>query len=231
VKPQQFAALAGSLLVMALILLFAGRPAPAKDQGAVKPPRTITVSGDGEVRAKPDQVTLTFGVSTWTQGASAAEAEASHLASVDRLTSAIERADVEPGAIEAQVPAVQPLTRQDYAGKTYLAGYQAVSRVIVTLDAIQKADRVIAASLANGATSLESAVYGLRNPEDARREAVNAAIANARQRAAAIASAQDNSLGDLLSVEVIEEEAPTAPSAATGGPLLFRVRVKATFQF
>lgn len=230
-KPQHFAVLAGSLLVMALILLVAERPAPGKDQAAKAPPRTVTVMGEGEVRARPDQVTLTFGISTWTHGASAAEAEALNLASVMKLTESIQQAGVDAEAIATERPKVTPLTRQDYAGKTYLTGFESVSRVTVTVTDLDRADAVIAAGLANGATSLESAVYGLANPAETRQKALQAAIDNAREQAAAIVTHQDKNLGDLLAVEVLEEEAPAAQAGSTPGALRFKVRVKATYQF
>lgn len=216
---------------MALILLFAGRPIPGKDQAADKLPRTVTVMGEGEIRARPDQVTLTFGVTTWTQGASAAEAEALNLASLGRLTDRIETAGVADDAIAASHPVVTPLTRQDYAGKTYLTGYQAASQVVVTVTALNKADSVMALGLANGATSLDSILYGLDEPNETRQRAVAAAIENALIQASAIATGQGRTLGELLSVEVIQEEAPTARSASSPGALLYRVKVKATYSF
>lgn len=216
---------------MALILLVAGRPTPTEDQAAETAPRIVTVTGEGEMRATPDQVSLTFGVSTWTQGASAAEAEALNLASRNRLIEAVKRTGVDPSGIDAADSLVAPLTRQDYAGKTYLTGYEAVSRVRVVVSAIQKADAVMAAGLANGATSLDEVRYGLGNPDGVRQKAVRAAIDNARDRAAAIVQGEDRPLGTLLSVEVLEEESPTAESAVTPGSLLFRVRVRASYNF
>lgn len=230
-KPQHFAALVSLLVAVALILLLAGRPAPEKEQAADTLPRTVTVMGEGETRARPDQVTLTFGVSTWTQGASAAEAEASNLASRERLTDTLIRMGVVSHEIDAGHPTVAPLTRQDYAGKTYLTGYEASSHVVVTLTALHKAEAVIAAGLANGATGLESVVYGLQSPDGMRQRAVQAALENAVEHASAIVGAQDRTLGELVAVELIQEESPTARTAASPGDLLFRVRVKATYRF
>lgn len=212
---------------MALILLFAGRPDPGTEPPADSPPRTVTVMGEGEKRVKPDQVTLTFGIAAWTQGASAAEAEALALASVLTLTEAVQRAGVEAGSVQAAQPLVTPLTRQDYAGKTYMTGFQSAAQVVVRVTNLARADAVIAAGLANGATSLDSVVYGLAEPEAARREAVQAAIANARERAADIVTSQDRTLGEMLSVEVVQEEL----QGTTPGSQTVRARVVATFGY
>lgn len=229
-KPQHFAVLAGSLLVTVLILLLAGRTPGLQGQAAVTPPRTVTVMGESEVQARPDQVTLTFGISAWTQGASAAEAEALNLASMLKLREAIGRAGVTDEHMQSEHPVVAPLTRQDYAGKTYLTGYESVSRVVVTVTNLTRTDAIIAAGLANGATALESAVYGVASPEAVKRQAVQNAIGNARERAIAIASTHDRTLGDLLAVEVLDDDTPT-PEATTPGGLRYRVRVRAMYGF
>ncbi len=228
-KPQYFAAVAGTLLVVALILLFAGRSLPGDGQVADSPPRLITALGEGEIQVKPDQVTLTFGVATWTQGASAVEAEALNGASVRRLRETL----ISAGASEAQIETgrltVVPLTRQDYAGKTYLAGFAAQNRVTVTLPPGPRVDTLIAAGLANGATSLEETVYRVLDPEAAMQEALGAAIANAGRQAQAIAGSQDRTLGELMSVEVLAEE--RVEQAPVPGDLLFRVQVRLTYRF
>jgi len=231
VKPQYFAALVSALALMALILLLPGRPFPGASQTEAIPPRLVTVLGEGEVRAKPDQVTLTFGVTTWTQGASAAEAEALNAASVDRLQDALQSAGADAAQIEARHPAVRPLTRQDYAGKTYLTGYEVTSDVVVTLTNLQRTDAVVAAGLANGATELTAAAYGLRDPADVRERALQAATANARGRAAAAVQTQNRSLGDMVGVEMVAEEAPAADSVASPAALVYRVQVRGTFEY
>lgn len=183
------------------------------------------------MRTKPDQVTLTFGVSTWTQGASAAEAEALNLASRDRLIDTLKRSGADDAKIDAAHPQVTPLTRQDYAGKTYLTGFEAVTRVVVRVTAVGRADALIASGLANGATSLEAVVYGLTNPETASQKAVQAAMENAQERASAILGAQDQPLGDLVSIEILQEESHTPETKTSPGALLFRAKVKATYKF
>lgn len=229
-KPQHFAALAGALALAVLVLLFTGRSAVGPDRAA-QPPRLVTVFGEGEVRTKPDQVILTFDVSSWTQGASAAEAEALNLASVGRLRSAVESAGADLALVDAARPVVVPLTRQDYAGKTYMTGYQATSTVVVTLTNLQRADAVIAAGLGNGATGLTSAVYGLRDVTEVRQRALQAATTNARDRATAAMEGQNRSLGEMVELEVLVDEGPAAGTVSSANSLVYRVRVKATYEY
>jgi len=229
VKPQQFAVLAGTLLVVALILLFAGRTSPEEGQAADTPPRLITALGEGEIQVKPEQVSLTFGVTSWTQGASAVEVEALNVASVNRLRETL----ISTGLTEAQVETgqilVTPLTRQDYAGKTYLAGFTAENWVRVTVPPGPRVDTLTAAGLANGATSLADTTYRALDLGEARQQALTAAVASATRQAEAIAAAQDRSLGELVSVEVLAEE--RADEAAVPGDLRVRLQVRVTYRF
>lgn len=228
-KPQHFAAAIGGLLLLALVLLVTGRPmGKSADQAAQAP--TVTVVGEGEVRTKPDLVAFTFGVANWTGGASAAEAEALNSASVRRLKEVLVSAGVEEGRIETLATSVSPSTRQDYAGKTYLTGFEAQTRINATLRSLAKAEAVVAAGLGNGATSLESTRYGLENPDDARQKATSAALENARTQAVAIAQSQGARLGSLRSVEVLLEEASPG-DGGTASTIIYRVRVRATYSF
>nr|WP_280953611.1 SIMPL domain-containing protein [Symbiobacterium terraclitae] len=187
--------------------------------------------GQGEVRVKPDQVTLYFSVTTWKQGASAAEAEALHDASVARLQEALQGAGADAAAVAIHAPKVRPLTRQDVAGVVHLTGYEVSTRVEVTLTNLQRMDGVVDAALAGGATELADVAYGLRDAADARQRALQAAVTDARSKALACAQGQNRSLGDLVAVEVVAEEAPVAGSRSSPTALVYRVEVRGTFEY
>ena len=72
VLPPLFAA---TLLIGAVALIASGTGRGAQAADSANPPRTIVVSGDGDVSAKPDQARLSAGVVT--QGQSAEDAEQS----------------------------------------------------------------------------------------------------------------------------------------------------------
>lgn len=230
-KPQQFAALVVGLALMALILLLPGRPVPVVSQAEPPQPRTVTVLGQGEVRVKPDQATLYFGVTTWKEGASAAEAEALNAASVAQLQEALLGAGADAAAMVIHAPTVRPLTRQDALGRTLLTGYEVTTRVGVTLTNLQRVDGLVDAALAGGATELAEVTYGLRDAAETRQRALQAAVADARSRALALAQSQNRSLGDLVVVEVVAEEAPEAGSRSSPAALLYRVEVRGTFEY
>jgi uncharacterized protein YggE len=227
-KPQHFAVLAGSLLLIALVLIVTGRPqADPAPTAAVQPAaHVITVAGDGEVRVRPDLATISFGVLT--NGASAAEAEALNVASVQRVRDALVAAGVDEHGLDITRKTLNATTFQDFAGATRVAGYQAQYRISGSVKNPAKVQAVVDAALAAGATSLEGVVYTLESPEASRQAATQAALDSARARATALVRAEGGRLGDMTAMEVIQVEAPPAdvPTAA-----IFRARVRASFGY
>ncbi|HLN64637.1 MAG TPA: SIMPL domain-containing protein [Symbiobacteriaceae bacterium] len=228
-KPQHFAALVGALLVAAAILLFAGRPDSGKaDSAAVTPPpRLVTVTGEGEVRVKPDLVLVTFGYIT--HRASAAEAEALTVASAGQIAAALTQAGADETRTEVSHLTLTTDTYQDFTGTTRISGFKASVTVQAALKNPAKVSDLLTAGLAAGATSVENVVYTIENAESSKQAAMRAALENARQRAAVITKAEGEALGALQSVEVLTEEAP--PAATSPGALTFKSSVKAVFQY
>jgi len=217
---------AGVLALAAIALMF---PGGTSQRGrVVEPSRTVTVTGEGEVRVRPDLAQLTFGVIT--HGASATEAEALVLASARQIQTALVQAGADDQTVEPSHAAVVTNTYQDYTGVVRIGSFQGRSAVRGTVRTLSKVQASIDAGLAAGATSLESVVYLLENPEPAKESAMKAALENARERASVIVRSDGERLGPLKSMEVLLEEAPPTAGASPGS-LLFRAKVKATFEY
>lgn len=225
-KPQQFGVAAGALLVLAVLLIITVKPpgvaAPLKPSE-----RTITVIGEGEVRSKPNQVIVTVGILT--HGASASEVEASLLASVARVKSALAIVGLAEGEMTVSDPELVPTTQQSAAGAPTISGYRSQVRLTATTGQIGRAQAIVDAALAVGATSVEGIRYALADPETALQQAAALALDNARKRAQALARASGNSIGELLSVEVLDQ--PDGPLGGdTPGNLIYQVRVRAKYE-
>lgn len=227
-KPQHFAVLAGTLLLAALILLVTGRPQQAAGTANTLPPRLVSVVGEGEVRVKPDLVHLNFGVMT--HGASAKEAEALNLASVNRVRAALVEAGLDDATLDTSLHDVTTESYQDYAGATRIGGFAARSLISGVLRSPGKTQAAIEAALGAGATSVEEITYDLASPDEVRRQAMTKALENARIRAGALANADGQTLGDVRQMEVLPEEKGHTPGGAANG-LVFRTRLKVTFQY
>ena len=226
-KPQHFAVLAGSLLLVAVVLMITGRPTPSTP-AVTALDHLVTVIGEGEVRVHPDQVVLTFGVVT--PGPSGREAEALNVASVKRVRAALVAAGLDEDQVETSRREVVPDSYQDYAGLTHVTGFQARARITALLRVPSKVDAAVDAALGAGATSMDGIAYGVAGMEAARQSALAKALENARQRAAVVASADGGSLGDLKHSEVLADETGSLP-VASSTVISVKVRVKATFGY
>lgn len=227
-KPQHFAALAGFLLLAAVVLTLTARPLDRSGAlVAQTPARSVTVTGEGEVRVKPDTMLVTFGVTL--HRASAVDAEKQALEAMSQIQTALARTEAEEDRTEMSAVILTPDTYQDFSGTVRISGFQARGTVQGTVQHLTRAQEVLDAGLGAGATSVESVQYILADPESSRQAAMKAALENARARAGAMVRAEGEKLGELRTMEVLLDEAPTG--AATPGGLVFRARVKATFEY
>lgn len=227
-KPQHFAALAGILLVIAVVLIATGKPAPGLPDGTAQSPEHIaTVIGEGEIKVKPDRAILTFGITTY--GASAADAEASNVASVRAVRDALIAGGVAEADVDVTGATLGQVTYQDFIGKVQVSGYKAYGRVTATIGNPARVQPLVNSALNAGATTLEGVGYAVEDPEPVRQQAAAKALENAAVRARALVRVEGAGLGELRSVEVLTQEGPD--ESASAGGLIYRAKVKATFEF
>lgn len=179
-----------AVLLAAVALAGVLRPEGA---GAVEPKEgTITVTGSGSVTATPDRARLSFGVES--QGANARAALAANATEVRRVLEALRRAGARDVATEAVM--VSPRYRDDAAE---IAGYTAVNTVSVTIG-VDRAGALIDAAVAAGANQVYGPSLSSADASRLSREALRAAVEDARSRAAALAAAAGASVGRVVSI-------------------------------
>ncbi|MGE5674422.1 MAG: SIMPL domain-containing protein [Mycobacterium leprae] len=228
-KPQHFAIVTGVLLVAAVALI-AGKPqqTASTQAQAAAPVRTITVIGEAEVQAKPDQALVTIGI--WTGGASASDAEALNRAFVKQVEAAMVAAGADSDQFEATKDGLSATTQQDYSGTSHIAGYESRTTVRALVRNLSKSQAVVDAALAAGATSLQGVSYRLENPEQAKQTAAKQALDSAKARATALLKSQGEKIGDLTAIEVLPTDSPPNVLTSPAG-MLFKAQVKATFTY
>jgi uncharacterized protein YggE len=226
-------ALAAALLGAALL----GAPAAAQGiasrgmAGTAPPPEradrldhlekapNLVVAGRGEARVAPDEATVRLG--TLAQAATAGAAQQQVNRTVAAVLAAVRTLGVRQEQIQTSelslVPVfsqrpVQPLP-QGGAGEgreaPQIVGYQASNSVAIRLDKLEQVGPVIDAGLGGGANRLEGVTFGLHHDEAARQAALRDAVAQARGKAAVLASAMHVRLAEVL--EVQEEGAAPPP--------------------
>lgn len=159
---------------------------------------TVTASGEGKQVAAPDQAEMSFGVTA--QGTNAEETLAEASKKADAIVAAIKETGVAEEDIQTAGVSLNP--EYDYkSGKVpRIIGYQASVQVRVTVNDIAKVGDVINAASAAGATDMSGPSFTLSEDSEARNAAIEKAVADAKVRAEAMATAAGKSVGEVISL-------------------------------
>lgn len=236
-KPQTFAAISGLLLAVAALLLLAGKPqAPPSAPPLPVGTRLIRVTGEGEVRVKPDIAYISFGIRS--EGASAAEVEALNVASANSIVaSLIDKFQMAPDDVKIARLVLEQVMGQESGGVPRVTGYKVATEGLVVVRNPRQVPAVLDRLVQAGATTIHQVSYALADPEKARQTAMERAMANAEERAAALATAGKVSLLELYAATAYfdSEESPAGlalppgPVSKVSTEVVIRVRVQADF--
>ena len=195
-----------SVVVGASMLLLVEQPGPAQIPGSQPRPAEIMTTGRGEVSMTPDRATVM--VSVETRAPSAAAAASANSARMTSVLQALRGAGLAAADITtsgysvaqdprnfrvapaAPVPGIQALPVEFLARNTVRA----------TVRRIDDVGKVIDAALTGGATSVASVQMIAPNTDEARRNALAQAVAQAQRDAETLARAAGGSLGRLISM-------------------------------
>ena len=162
------------------------------------PTRTVTVSGEGTARAAPDEATVRFSIVTEAETAEAAR-EQNAEASSNALNAARELVPEENVRLETL--RLQP--RYDYdqdEGERRLVGYEAMRTAVVEVDDLEVLPRLVALVVERGANRLEGIQYDLSDRAPVRREALQEAATDARDKAQVLAQSLGVAVGEVVQI-------------------------------
>jgi uncharacterized protein YggE len=186
-------------LGLALIALLAS-PAAAD-------PRTITMSGHGEVKAVPDQAQISAGVTT--NAPTAAAALAANSSRMQSVFATLRKMGVPEKNIQTTNFYISPqYTNGENNAPRRLTGYQVSNDVTVRLEDVAKLGSALDALVAAGANQMNGISFSIQNPAPALEKARADAVADARTRAETYAKAAGVNLGTILSISEGGGEAP-----------------------
>ncbi|HEY3638395.1 MAG TPA: SIMPL domain-containing protein [Rhizomicrobium sp.] len=171
-------------------------------------PRTITVTGEGEAKAAPDQAQLSAGVVTTAR--KAADALAANTQAMNQVFAALNRLGIPDKSIQTSGFSVEPQYAGDRNGNPAqrITGYQVSNEVMVTVDDMGRLGAALDALVASGANSLGNMSFTIRDPKPLLAEARAAAMKDAIARAQTYATAAGLSLGPVLAVSEGGTEMP-----------------------
>jgi uncharacterized protein len=184
-----------ALAVVAAVTRAGDAPAAAGDLAD-----GITVQGSGTVSTTPDRAQLSFGVET--RAATAKAALNGNAAEMRKVIAAIKAG----GATEVQTQSVS--LQPQYAESGAVQGYLAQNTVSATIRELGTAGAVIDAAVDAGANQIYGPSLSRGDQTELYRQALRAAVADARSRAQALAAAANLSLGRVTQIL----ESGSAPS-------------------
>jgi uncharacterized protein YggE len=161
------------------------------------PPRSISVSGNAEVRVTPDEVILSVGVETDSKDIAVARSE--NDARVRAISQAVQAQGVPANLVRTDYLNLEPRYR-NYPTREDFLGYFARRSLVITIRDISKFESILTAAIGAGANYVHGVDFRtteLRKHRDAaRRLALNAA----REKAEAMAGTFNVALGEPMSI-------------------------------
>ena len=163
---------------------------------AAAPPlqRGIVVNGTGSVSARPDRAVVSAGVQK--RATSAQEAHDATSQAMQGVIGAIKGLGISEQAIRTGGVSLYPMSDD----KNTITGYVATNTVTVTLDNVDQAGPVLDAAVKAGANTADNVQFTLKDPSALRHQALSAAVADARAKAAVLAEAAGVTLPSLESI-------------------------------
>lgn len=164
---------------------------------AEAPQRSITVSGEATVTAKPDIATVNISVETSSPNAKAAARENANTMSAVR--SAVIAAGADAAGIETNNYNLYP--EQVYKdGEPKIKGYKCDNSMKVTVRNLSLTGSVMDAAVKAGANRIDSVDFRVSNPESFKNQALRQATADAYQKAKVIAAALGRNIINVYGV-------------------------------
>ena len=161
----------------------------------------ISVTGTGKATSKPDVAQLTLGVSVL--GDTVQQARDRAASSLDAMLRSLKSNGVADKDIQTQQFNINP--EYDYNNnnnRPTLRGFRINNVVTATVRDINKTSKVVDDAVTSGGddTQIQQIAFTIDKPDDLKRQAREAAVADARAKADTLAKAAGVSVGDAITI-------------------------------
>jgi uncharacterized protein YggE len=202
---MMFAKIVAAGIAAVLVAAFAGVGRPEQARGTPEQERSVTVTGTGTVSVVPTRAHFSFGVES--RGTSAAGALSANAAATRKVIDALKAAGIDAGDIQTEQVSLSTLYSDD--GRS-ITGYAASNSVGVVVRRLGQAGRLVDEAVAAGANNVSGPSLDTGDRADLYREALAAAVADARAKAETVARESGLTLGRAT---IVQEGVPEAPDS------------------
>jgi uncharacterized protein YggE len=201
----------GFVLLAAGLVAWGGRAFAQTPQPAAQPaPRTLSVTGRGEVLLTPDIAQISIGVRT--ESEDVAEAMASNTSQVQEVIDVLVAQGVSERDIQTNNFSIYPQQQYDEKGQVIATAFIVENTVNVTVRDLESLGALLDAAVTSGANSIYGIQFDLEDKTEATSEARQAAVENARAQAEELAQAAGVTLGEIQSINAY---------STTPGPIFY----------
>lgn len=191
------------------VIIAALGPAPVAAQTSTASAEpVVVVTGEGLVKAAPDQAFVTIGAESRSRNPKEAQQQnATAMSAVQQKLTAL---GIAGDAIRTL--AVDLQLESDWVnGRQVPRGYVARNLIEVRLDAISRVGEVIDAAVTSGATAVHSVRFDVKERDALERKALERATADARTRADAAAAGAGRAVDRVIRIEEPSSRFPPSP--------------------
>lgn len=187
-----------NLRILILICALALAPSSALAQTPAQAEPVVVVSGQGLVKAQPDQAFVTLAAESRSKNPK--EAQAQNAQAMSAVQQKLIGAGIPKDAIRTIAYDLQ-LEADWVNGRQIPRGYVARNSIEVRLDDITRVGEVIDIAVTSGATAVHGVRFDLKQRDALEREALKRATADARARAEAAAAGAGRTLDRVIRIE------------------------------
>ncbi len=159
---------------------------PSQALAAEKTAPILSVDGSGTASGTPDQAIVSIGVNN--HAANASEAQTSNATRAAAIQSALLQLGIPANCIQTRNYSFQPTYSNIKNQENEITGYNVNNTVVVIVNDVNMVGSVIDTSLQQGANRIHSLDFSIRNMSKLRKEALQNAIHDARDKADILAS-------------------------------------------
>lgn len=192
----------GMILVVVVVLGVLGIQALKSIVPSNENPAQVSATGNSELSVMPDKAIVRIKVETDGKTAQIAQDKNSEI--MAKVQSALKRAGVDSSDIESDQYNLYPWQEWDsITQRSVDKGYKLYHTIKVTTDDFEKVGELITVAVDAGANGIENIQFDLSDAKQAevKKEALQQASKNAKEKAQAIADGLGVRLGELLSIQ------------------------------
>lgn len=169
----------------------------------------FSVVGEGKVDVSPDTAYITIGI-TQVSLPTAEEVKNQISDTNNKIIDAVTKLGIDKKDITTSNYSINPSYNYFPNGNNSISGYNGNATVTIKVTDIQKVSRIIDATTAVGANTVQNTRFEVSNPDKFREEARNQAIQNAKDQAQKLSQNLGIKLGKVINI---------SESQPSGGPL------------